>query len=144
MLRIHEGLRLKPYLDEVGKLTIGFGRNLDDVGISAQEAEILFENDLLDARKRTEQLFPWFGILDAVRQDVIVMMVFNMGGGGVHNFTQMIEAIKRGDWNTAAEEMIDSVWARQVKDRAHVLSKMMKTGRYPAYATGDSDNTGDS
>ena len=37
-LILHEGLRLKPYRDTVGKLTIGVGRNLDDVGITRAEA----------------------------------------------------------------------------------------------------------
>ena len=51
----HEGLRLKPYKDSVGKLTIGYGRNLDDVGISQEEAEILFSADVAQARKEAER-----------------------------------------------------------------------------------------
>lgn len=43
MLIRHEGLRLKPYHDTVRKLTIGIGRNLDDVGITHEEALILLE-----------------------------------------------------------------------------------------------------
>ena len=131
MLKLHEGLELKPYLDTRGKLTIGYGRNLDDVGISIQEAETMLANDIADARKRAEQIFGWFGILDSVRQDVILNMVFNMGAAKVAHFVQMIEAIKRGDWNKAAEEMVDSAWARQVGARAIMLSKMMQLGKYP-------------
>ena len=46
MLKRHEGLRLKPYQDTIGKLTIGYGRNLDDRGISKEEAEYLLRNDI--------------------------------------------------------------------------------------------------
>ena len=34
----HEVLRLRPYTDSVGKLTIGVARNLDNLGISREEA----------------------------------------------------------------------------------------------------------
>lgn len=37
-----EGRRLKPYLDTVGKTTIGVGRNLTDVGISEDECDLPF------------------------------------------------------------------------------------------------------
>jgi lysozyme len=131
MLKNHEGLILKPYVDTVGKLTIGYGRNLEDVGISIAEAEGMLDRDIEDARRRCEQIFGWFGIIDAVRQDVIVMMTFNMGINKVCHFHQMIEAIKIGDWVKAADEMLDSAWARQVGARAMVLSRMMKLGRYP-------------
>ena len=45
-LKVDEGVKLKPYKDTVGKLTIGCGRNLDDIGISYTEVDYLLENDL--------------------------------------------------------------------------------------------------
>lgn len=131
MLKAHEGLELKPYLDTKGKLTIGYGRNLQDVGISLQEAETMLANDIADARRRAEQLFDWYSTLDSVRQDVIVMLVFNMGAAKLGHFIQMIQAIKAGDFYRASQEMLDSMWARQVGNRAVVLSKMMMSGKYP-------------
>jgi len=52
-------LRLKPYRDSVGKLTIGVGRNLDDVGISAEEADVLLANDIAKAQAELKQALPW-------------------------------------------------------------------------------------
>lgn len=49
-----EGLRLHPYIDSVGKLTIGVGRNLTDMGISQAETEMLLSNDIANAGKRRE------------------------------------------------------------------------------------------
>ena len=43
-LKRDEGFRSHPYRDTVGKLTIGYGRNLDDVGISEREAEQLLHH----------------------------------------------------------------------------------------------------
>ena len=42
----HEGLRLKPYRDTLGHLTIGVGRNLSEVGISEAEAIALLDADI--------------------------------------------------------------------------------------------------
>lgn len=46
MLIRHDGLRLKPYRDTRNKLTIGVGRNLDDVGITREEALMLPNNEI--------------------------------------------------------------------------------------------------
>lgn len=55
-LERHEGLRLKPYKDTVGKLTIGIGRNLDDKGISRKEAFALLDNDIAEVVRQLEQV----------------------------------------------------------------------------------------
>jgi len=128
----HEGLRLKPYTDTVGKLTIGVGRNLDDVGISKEEAYALLETDIesaeLDARKVFRNLWdPSF--LNLARYNVIVSMVFNLGLGRFKKFKKMIAAVKARDWDRAADEMLDSKWASQVGRRATELSKMMQSGK---------------
>jgi lysozyme len=97
-LFLQEGFKLKPYRDSVGKLTIGVGRNLDDVGISPGEAMVLLEADIVRAVKAASQTFPWFEDLDEERQEVIVNMVFNMGIGNLRGFKKMIRAIERGDY----------------------------------------------
>ena len=70
MLIRHEGLRLKPYRDTVGKLTVGVGRNLDDVGITREEALMLLNNDIAEVRREVKRAFPWFTRLNLVRQNV--------------------------------------------------------------------------
>lgn len=129
MLIGQEGLRLKPYRDSVGKLTIGVGRNLEDVGISEQEAMVMLDADI--SKSLTDaQTFHWFHNLDSVRQDVLVDMIFNMGLVRVLGFHKMLAALQAGDWNTAANEMLDSKWATQVGNRALELAKMIRTGEY--------------
>lgn len=131
MIKLHEGLELKPYVDSRGKLSIGYGRCLETAGISLEEAEMLLTNDLLDTRKRVELCFDWFNSIDSVRQDVIIMMAYNLGVTGLSKFYHMIDAIKAGDFQAAGDRMLESVWSRQVGNRSFVLFKMMKSGNYP-------------
>lgn len=126
-LVLHEGLRLKPYRDTVGKLTIGVGRNLDDVGITRAEALLLLANDIEAVTGQLEK-YGWYKLLDPVRQKVIVDMAFNLGLAGLLKFQKMIAAIGCMDYEGAAEEMLDSRWARQVGRRAQRLAEMMRTG----------------
>ena len=80
-VKFHEGLELKPYLDSVGVLTIGYGRNLER-GITKEEAEMLLLNDLAISTKEGES-FGFFKDLTDNRQDVIVEMIFNLGSNKI-------------------------------------------------------------
>lgn len=123
-----EGIRLKPYRDSVGVLTIGVGRNLDDVGISAREAYYLLDNDIACAERECREAFPWFDALDPVRQDVLLNMAFNLGIVGLKGFVRTLAAVRRGDYTAAAKGMLASKWAKQVKRRAARLASEMETG----------------
>ncbi len=125
-LKRHEGFRSKPYLDTVGKLTIGFGRNLDDVGISMYEAERLLKNDVTKVRERLIKELPIFLELSPVRQAVLENMAFNMGLDGLKRFKKMIAAVNASDYKRAANEMLDSKWAQQVGNRAIELAEQMR------------------
>ena len=124
-----EGMKLKPYRDSTGVLTIGVGRNLDANGISTGEAYYLLDNDLDHAIKACVAKLPWFVTLDPVRQGVLVQMAFNLGIAGLLGFKQTLAAVKRGDYATAAAQMLRSKWAKQVKERASRLAKQMETGK---------------
>jgi lysozyme len=122
----HEGMRLKPYKDTVGKLTIGVGRNLDDKGITYQEALQMLDKDIEDATSDCLHAFPWYADLTQQRQWVIISMVFNMGLAGVKKFAHMLSYIELGDYDGAAWEMAQSKWAQQVGMRAVELQEMMR------------------
>ena len=130
LIQRHEGLRLKPYRDTVGKLTIGVGRNLDDVGISREEARKLLERDIEGARTAARR-YTWFEDLNGARQAVIIDMIFNLGRAGFRGFRRTRAAVAAGDYETAAAEMLDSGWATQVGERARRLARMIRTGKWP-------------
>lgn len=128
MLEQDEGLRLKPYRDTVGKLTIGIGRNLDDMGITTEEARYLLENDVGRAEAELDRNIPWWRELSENRRHVLVSLVFNMGWPKLSGFVKFLAALKRNDWAGAAAEMKDSRWYSQVKGRGERLAKMMEVG----------------
>ena len=124
----HEGLELRAYVDTVGKVTIGVGRNLTDVGISRAEALTLLQNDLATVDRGLSQQAPWFVTLDSVRRKVLVDMAFNLGVAGLLKFTRTLAAVQAGRYDEAATLMLQSKWARQVKARAVTLAAMMRSG----------------
>lgn len=126
-LVLHEGLRLKPYTDTVGKLTIGVGRNLTDVGISEEEAHVLLDHDL-DQCVADLATFDWFHRLDAIRQRVLIDMRFNLGPSRFRAFKQTLAAVASGDYVKASDSMLKSKWSQQVGQRARTLARMMATG----------------
>jgi lysozyme len=124
-----EGLRLRPYVDSVGKTTIGIGRNLTDVGISRDEATLLLEHDIDRACRGLDELMPWWKGLDDVRQRVLVNMSFNLGIAVLMGFHNTLQAVREARWQDAHDGMLASLWAHQVGDRAKRLAEMMLTGR---------------
>jgi lysozyme len=119
---------LKAYKDSVGKLTIGVGRNLDDVGISEDEAMLLLDNDLLGVFTDLDRYCPWWRRMTEARQMVLADMCFNMGISRLMGFMKTLSAMQGGRYEVAAVEMLDSKWATQVGKRATTLSEMMKEG----------------
>ena len=126
-----EGLRLKPYKDSVGKTTIGIGRNLDDVGISEDEAQYMLGTDIARTVVDLDRVLPWWSSLDEVRQRVLLNMAFNMGTIGLMTFSNTLRAVRDGRYGDAADGMLASLWAKQVGPRALRLAQMMRDGKEP-------------
>jgi len=127
-LRLDEGESETPYVDIVGKTSIGVGRNLTDAGLSSAEIDYLLGNDIDSALRDCRRAFAWFPRLNDERQRVIVNMVFNMGLPRFRGFEKTIAAVESEDWIEAAVQMLDSKWSRQVGDRATRLAQRMRTG----------------
>ena len=130
MTKDFEGLRLKPYKCTAGKLTIGYGRNLDDVGISKIEADMLFERDFAQAESEVRRLLKANNIdadnLIEQRFYVLTDMMFNLGYNRLAKFKKLLYALKKGLYDDAANEMLDSLWAAQVGNRATKLATLMR------------------
>lgn len=119
-----EGLLLKPYRDIVGKLSIGVGRNLDDVGISNSEADTLLTNDMATVFQGLDREFAWWiSRPDEVRRGM-ANIAFNVGIGGIAKFSRMLAALQAGDYETAAQEVVNSHLSKPRAERiaAHFRS----------------------
>lgn len=121
------GLPIGPNSHVIGHPTIGIGRALDVDGISSAEASAML---LSDIKRYLVQLnaLPWFTALDGIRQRVIVDMRHQLGMHGLLGFQEMIGAITRQDWNTAAAAGLDSAWYHETPGRAQHLMAMLRTG----------------
>ena len=132
-LKRHEGLRTHAYLCTDGKITVGVGRNVDadgGLGLSISEIEFLLANDIQRCRLELEA-FSWFDDLDAVRQDAMINMCFNLGMTRLLGFKKALARMAEAKYEYAANEFLDSLWARQVGNRADEIADMILTGRYP-------------
>ena len=129
-LKQDEGFRAKPYKDTVGKLTIGYGRNLDDVGISQGEAETMLWNDANIVIHSLKVNYPWVTQLSEARFGVLCNMCFNMGLATLSTFTKFLGSVHLGEYEAAAREMEMSRWAQQVGPRAKRLVQQMRTDQW--------------
>lgn len=122
-LKRHEGLELKPYRCTAGKLTIGIGRNLEDVGISEAEAEFLLRNDVDVVVAALDDRIPWWSTLPTGKRVVLASMAFQLGVGGLLKFRKFLAAAEDGDDLEAVAQMRDSAWYRQTTNRVEDLIK---------------------
>lgn len=119
-----------PYKCPADKLTIGYGRNIEERGITEEEAEFLLSNDIEIAKRELAAAFPWFGLLDDVRQSALLNMHFNLGINGLLGFKRMLAAIESGNWEAAEYHGLDSKWAVTVGSRAKEIMQQLKTGAW--------------
>ena len=125
-LIVDEDLRLMPYKCPAGKLTIGVGRNLEDNGITREEAYYLLRNDLDTCHRQLSLTIPFYDRLPSDKKEILLNMGFNMGLTRLQGFKRMLAAMAVNDWDEAAHEMANSAWARQVGGRAKRLIGKMR------------------
>jgi lysozyme len=133
MIKLNEGMVMEngrhiPYEDSVGKMTIGFGRNLTDMGISEGEAQTLLWNDVENVIKELDQNLPFFNDLSENRRYALIDMCFNLGLTRFMGFKKMLTALERKEYDIAADEALDSKWAKQVGSRAKRDAQMIGEG----------------
>jgi len=139
-LAIDEGKKLTAYIDTVGVLTVGIGHNClvspvpgvlkaGDT-ITEETCSRLFREDIAESLKQLDRHLPWWKDLDDVRQNILANMVFNMGINTLLQFRNTLKFIEVGSYDMAADGMLQSLWARQVGDRAKRLAKQMRTGEW--------------
>ena len=129
-LEVDELRSKKIYTDTVGKISGGIGRNLTDRGFSDDEIDLMYANDVRMAEADARALVPNFDKLNDVRQEVLVNMSFNMGKTRMAGFKKFLSAVVIQDFTRAADEMKDSAWYGQTKDRAVRLVYAMRFGSF--------------
>lgn len=140
---------LKAYPDPITKgtpWTIGLGHTGNDVhkGDEWPEAKCwsTFYNDYALAYAEASQVVGtscWAKLSDE-RMSVLADMAFQMGGTGLSKFVKMLAAVRKGDWEQAKVHMLDSDYARQLKElqsdktkktRAEINADTLVTSKWP-------------
>ena len=127
-LKREEGFSAHAYLCSENRLTIGYGRNVDElggIGISPDEADLLLRNDIDRTIAECEQ-WEWFGDLQPAQQSVLIQLCFQLGYPRLIKFKRMLAALAEQDYDTAADELLDSRFAEQVPRRANRLAEQMR------------------
>ena len=132
-IKEHEGFRDQIYKDSLGFATIGYGHLVLDTdpfiegqSYPKEHLEKVFDGDFNIAKDNANKLIGDIA-LNHQAKCVIIEMVFQLGIGGVSKFKNMWRALKKNDYQTASEEMLDSKWAKQTPKRAEELSSVMKS-----------------
>ena len=129
-LKQHEGFRGAPYQDTVGKWTIGYGHNLSDNPLTPQQAGLLLNDDIGNATTDCHMFLPWFSTLDGVRMGTMIELMFNLGWPRLKGFKRALKAMAVKEYDTAADEFMDSKWSSQVGQRAVVMVSRIRTGEW--------------
>jgi lysozyme len=147
-LRIDEGDKSKPYKDTRALWTICTGRCLETnpltgaewkflldrglikVEISQEGDDYLLDTDLASSLKQCAARFEFWPTLNDARQNALAEMAFNLGIDKLCEFKKMIDAMRQSNWQLAAQEGLNSLWAKQVGERAARLMKLLEFGQF--------------
>lgn len=117
-----------PYVDSVGKVTIGYGHNLDAKGLPHDFALMLLRGDIADAIDDVRYCFSCYEQLNRPRQLVLISLAFNLGREKLNKFVRFIGAMHLAKYQEAAEHLEDSLAAKQAPVRYQELARMMRDG----------------
>ena len=135
-LKRDEGCVNSIYLDHLNLPTTGIGHLINEwdeeygkpVGTPVSEERVndLFDKDIQVTIDECKVLYDNFDDLPEEAQLIIANMMFNLGRPRLTKFRKMYEAVMDANWIEAAIQMEDSLWAKQVPNRAERLCYRMR------------------
>ena len=125
-IKKHEGFVEHVYDDSLGIPTIGYGFAIKDLTLDEDIAEEILIRKLEKLKRNAIARFKWLEDMPVEVQEVILNMCYQLGVTGTSKFRKAISALQEGDWEEAANEMLDSLWARQTPNRAKELSDTIR------------------
>ena len=138
ILEIEEGFSPGPYVDTEGYITIGIGKKISPKNQSIDPflafprmpesvAQAWMREDLKDIVVQVSQM-AFADQLNSVRAATIYSMVYQLGYSGFQGFVNTRYLLEDGNFEGAAMEMMDSLWARQTTNRAERHAHNIRTG----------------
>ena len=132
-LKRDEGTVLHAYQDSLGYWTIGSGILIDERkggGITDGENDFLLDNRITKTINELDDNIPWLGTKSDGVQRALVNMAYEMGVDGILKFHEMLAAIKDDNYEEAAQQAQNSLWAQQLNDDGRVqrIMSLLKAG----------------
>ena len=121
-----EGIVLKPYECSQGYTSIGVGRNIENNGISKEEAMHLLDNDIDSVIQNLDKHWPIYKTFPERAQMICIDLVFNMGIYTWLSFRKTRSYMELQEWDKAGDELLNSKYAQQVGRRAIFNSEELK------------------
>ena len=125
-IKKHEGFVEHVYDDSLDIPTIGYGFAIKDLVLDEDIAEEILIRKLEKLKRNANSRFKWLEDMPQEIQAVVLNMCYQLGVTGVSKFRKAISALQEGEWHEAADEMLDSLWARQTPNRAEELSNIVR------------------
>jgi len=126
-IKHHEGFRSRVYKCTQGYDTIGYGFAIKDLEMDEDIAEEILIRKVEKLIKRVRAKFSWLDSVPPAVQGVLVNMSYQMGLSNVCKFKKALHAMQMLQWKIAADEMLDSRWAKQTPNRAKELSDIIRS-----------------
>ncbi len=143
MLKKEEGFRAKPYLCSENFPTIGYGEKIGDKYEPLPNIEttepIAYKKmiGLIEVNEKTllnnPDLYRCYFHLSDARKAVMLSIVYQIGIYGLLKFKKLLAALESADYARAADEMLNSLAARQTPKRWLRNAEQMRTGELNAY-----------
>ena len=125
-IRKHEGYRAKVYKDTLGYDTIGYGFAIKDLELDEDICAIILRRKLESLIRTVNFKYGWFKSMPDEVQNVIIEMCYQLGVSGFGKFVKTIGYLQTFQFEKAADEMLDSRWAKQTPNRAKALSDIVR------------------
>lgn len=141
IIKLEESFRSKPYYCSEQFPTVGYGERVGNKNDPLPNITRTEKESLDFVRKRIADTITRLSTLQPIawskcnlqRQAILISMVYQLGFTGVSNFKKMWSAIESNNFEEASKQMLDSLWAKQTKNRALRHSKTMKDGSLGMY-----------
>lgn len=126
-----EGLMLTPYRDSLGYMTVGVGHLIKKgesfTKITRDQAMEILDRDIEIAERNLTTIYPKWVELDEVRQRCMLNLSFNLGGK-LAQFKKFLHSLSLGNYDRAADQLVQSKWYKQVKSRAPRIVYAIRNG----------------
>ena len=128
-IKKNEGYSNKPYKDQLGFYTIGYGHLIKaeekkyfKKKFKKQHFEDLFENDFNKSVKQFKSIYEK-KFYKQNEKELLIEMLFQLGPKGVMKFKKMLFYLKKKQKYLTCLEMMDSLWYKQTPKRVDDLIK---------------------